>query len=54
MAAIAADADERLPMTFSGVGGAGVGDQRHQIAEIAGVADGAFDALVGHEPGDQQ
>jgi hypothetical protein len=34
------------------VGGAGVGYKRHQIFEIARVAHGALDALVGHYSGD--
>src|SRR5271166_4130150 len=48
LAAIAADAEERLLVALGALGGAGVADERHQIAEIAGVAHRALDALVGH------
>ena len=54
LAAIAADADQRLRVALGAVGGAGVGGERHQIAEIASVTHRAFDALVGHDPGDDQ
>jgi len=35
-------------VALGALGGAGVADERHQIAEIAGVAHRALDALVGH------
>src|SRR5215813_8876485 len=48
LAAITADADQRLLVAFGAVGGAGVGDERNQITEITGVAYRALDTLVGH------
>ena len=39
--------EKRLVVALGAAGGAGVGDQRYQVAEVAGVAHGAFDALVG-------
>jgi hypothetical protein len=41
-------------MALLTVGRAGVGDQRHKIPEIAGVARRAFDTLVGHYSSDDQ
>ena len=41
-------------MAFGGAGRAGVGNERHEIAEVASVADSALDALLGHDPGDHQ
>ena len=41
-------------MAFRRVGQAGVGDLCHQIAEIAGIADRAFNALVGDDPADHE
>ena len=51
LAAIALDRVERIVMPLLAVGQAGIGRLRHEIAEIAGIANGGFDALVGDEPG---
>ena len=47
LAAIAANTEERLLVALGAGGSASVADEGYEIAEIAGVAYCAFDALVG-------
>src|SRR5690606_23798195 len=47
LAAVALDRAQGGVVALLAVGGAGVGDQGHQIAEVAGVAHRALDALLG-------
>ena len=47
LAAITANAEERLFVALGAGGSASVADEGYEIAEIAGVAHCAFDALVG-------
>jgi hypothetical protein len=41
-------------VTFLAVGGAGIRRHRYQIAQVAGVADGRVDALIGQDAGNNQ
>src|SRR5262245_54674810 len=41
-------------MAFGAVGSAGVGHLGYEIAEIAGVANGRLDTLIGNDPADHQ
>src|SRR5690349_4533351 len=51
---VAADRVQRILMPLRRIRGAGVGDQRDEVTLIAGVADGAFDALVGDDAADDE
>src|SRR6056297_31808 len=48
--AIALDRAQRMVVTLLRIGQAGVCDLRDQITEVTGVADRAFDALIGNQP----
>lgn len=52
--AIALDRVEAGVVPFGGVSGAGVGDQRDQVATVGGIAHGHVDALIGDDAGNDQ
>src|ERR1041385_819346 len=54
LAAIAFDRAEREVVALLGVGGAGIGHLCDEITEIAGIANGALDALVGDDAAEDE
>ena len=54
LAAIALDRAQGLCVSLGGIGQAGIADLCDQIAQIAGIANGAFHALVGDQAADHQ
>ena len=54
LAAIALDRAQGLIVSLGAIGQAGIADLCDQIAQITGIADGAFHTLVGNDTRDYQ
>ena len=54
LAAIALDRAQGLIVSLGAIGQAGIADLCDQIAQITGIADGAFHTLVGDQAADHQ